>query len=255
MANIKPIRMLSATLFGVRVDCVKVEDVLNFIIYSIRMSSKAFISYVNVHAINIARRDEKFREIVNRSSLVFCDGFGVKWGARMLGQPIGERMTPPDWIDLLCERLNKDGFSMFLLGDEPGVAESCGNTLLARHPGLRFVGSHHGFFKKTGVENDHIIDKINDCNPDIVLVGFGMPIQEYWVDENIRRINAKVILSVGALFRWISGIDRRAPKWASDIGLEWLFRFLKSPIKHFDRYFIGNLSFGFKVLWHAIWRI
>jgi N-acetylglucosaminyldiphosphoundecaprenol N-acetyl-beta-D-mannosaminyltransferase len=105
---------------------------------------------------------------------------------------------------------------------------------------LNIVGSHHGFFQKKGLENDSVISKINAVAPDILLVGMGMPTQEFWIDDNIDRLNAKTYIPVGAAFRWYSGIDKRAPKWVTDYGFEWLARFISHPNKFFERYGVGN---------------
>jgi N-acetylglucosaminyldiphosphoundecaprenol N-acetyl-beta-D-mannosaminyltransferase len=180
---------------------------------------------------------------------VFCDGFGVKWGARLAGQPPPQRYTPPDWIDPLCGACAQRGLSLFLLGDKAGTVEKAAHTLQARHAGLRIAGWQHGFFdKRAGAENDAVIRAINAAQPDVLLVGFGQPAQELWLDANWAALEAPVAMTVGALFSYVAGDVRRAPRWMTEHGLEWLGRLLIEPRRLWQRYLIGLPVFFARVL-------
>jgi N-acetylglucosaminyldiphosphoundecaprenol N-acetyl-beta-D-mannosaminyltransferase len=203
---------------------------------------------VNVHAMNIAQEQPDFRRYLQTADLVFCDGYGVKWLARLLHIDIPYRLTPPDWVDDFARASAQAGQSVFILGDENGLADQFGRTLESRHPGYRHAGAHHGFFKKTGPENDAIIKMINDSGATHLLVGFGMPLQERWIEANVDALQVKVAISVGALFRWYLGIEARAPKWMADRGLEWVPRLMRHPVRHFRRYVVGNPLFLARVL-------
>ncbi len=203
---------------------------------------------VNVHAMNLAAGDPEFHAALRRADLVFCDGFGVKWGASLLGKPIPHRMTPPDWIDAFAAATAAAGQSVFALGDEDGVAARFQQLLAERHPGYRSAGAHHGFFAKQGAENDAVIEAVNASGAVHLLVGFGMPLQEKWLEENAARLRPRVQIPVGALFRWYTGIEQRAPKWMTDNGLEWLHRLARHPGRHFRRYAVGNPQFLLRVV-------
>jgi N-acetylglucosaminyldiphosphoundecaprenol N-acetyl-beta-D-mannosaminyltransferase len=156
------------------------------------------------------------------------------------GQRLNHRNTPPDWLDDLSGIVSDEGFSLFFLGDKEEVAAKAALIMSERYQRLCIVGTHHGFFEKNGYESDEIVSKINTTAPYILLVGMGMPLEEFWIDENIDRLNAKVYLQVGAAFRWYSGVEKRAPKWITNNGLEWLSRLTLYPVKLFRRYVIGN---------------
>lgn len=205
-------------------------------------------SYVNVHAMNLAASNESFRTALIQSDLVFCDGIGVKWAGRLAGHRIPHRMTPPDWIDEFAAATARAGQSVFALGDEAGIAARFQQLLASRHPGYCDAGSHHGFFHKEGAENDTVVGAINASGAHHLLIGFGMPLQELWLERNARRLAPRVLMPVGALFRWYTGTDRRAPRWMTDHGLEWLARFARHPLRHFRRYAIGNPAFMLRVL-------
>lgn len=203
---------------------------------------------VNVRALNLMEDHGEFRSWINQAELVFCDGAGVQLAARFLGLDIPERLSVMDWIDDFLFAASKTGVSIFLLGDEPGVAELCANTIRRRHPDTRLVGTYHGFFNKDGPENDAVISMIGAAQPDVVLVGMGMPIQEQWIEDNIHQLGAITYVPVGAAFRWYSGIDRLAPQWMARHSLEWVWRLTRHPIRYFDRYVLGNLRFAVRLV-------
>ncbi|MBT8400141.1 MAG: WecB/TagA/CpsF family glycosyltransferase [Rhodothermia bacterium] len=237
----------TADLFGIRVASLRKPELVELLVQWAGGKDRRLVSHVNVHAINLAMRNDRFRAALDRADLVFCDGHGVKWGAGKLGFEIPERLAVMDWIDELAEAMIGRELSLFLLGDVEGVAERCAALLARDHPGLRVAGTHHGFFDKSGDESARVVEKVNDSGADILMVGFGMPLQEFWIDDTFDSLDANLILPVGAAFRWYAGVERRAPKWMIHRGLEWLWRLGHHPVKMFRRYVIGNPAFAFRV--------
>ena len=236
-------------LLGVRIHSLSLEQLLSTIECTILRDERAIIAYVNVHAINLAFDLAWFRAFLNRSELVFCDGVGVRWGVRLLGDRIPHRFTPPDWVADLAETARRRDFTLFFLGARPGVAEKAAVQLERRFPGLRIAGTHHGYFDKApgSDENEAVIGRINAVQPNILILGFGMPLQERWLVENWDRIDANVALPAGALFDYVSGELPRAPRWMTEHGLEWLGRLLVEPRRLWRRYLIGNPLFLWRV--------
>jgi len=237
-------------ILGVRVTPVSVPQLLTYIGYCVEAGRSALVLHVNAHALNLAWKEPWLRGFLNTVDLVFCDGAGVILAARMLGQRIPERITYADWMWQLAAYAEERGFTIFLLGARPGVAELAACKLMERFPGLRIVGSHHGYFDKTagGCENQAVVEKINRARPDILVVGFGMPLQERWLMENWRHLDARVLLTGGAVFDYVSGSLRRAPRWMTDHGLEWLGRLCVEPRRLWRRYLVGNPLFLWRVI-------
>ncbi len=198
------------------------------------------VMYANAHAINLAQHDHRFRDTLNAADIVFCDGSGVQWAARMLGGHLPERMTPPDWIAAFLRDCGSQQWGIFLLGAAPGVADAAADKLAAVCPGLACT-SQHGFFGDD--ETSQVIASINASGAQVLLVGMGMPKQEAWVTENAHRLNVSTILTVGALFDYIAGSVPRGPKWMTDHGLEWLARLMIEPRRLGKRYLLGNPLF------------
>jgi N-acetylglucosaminyldiphosphoundecaprenol N-acetyl-beta-D-mannosaminyltransferase len=234
----------------VPIDAVTVEGLHADLLRSVRLGVPSTVLHVNAHAINLAHRHEWFAAALRGADLVFCDGYGVLLGARLLGQVLPERITYADWAWQLAGFCEAEGISLYLLGARPGVASTAADRLRDRHPALEVRGTGHGYFDKRAgsLENEAVIAALNRARPDVVVVGFGMPLQERWLCENRPRIEAPVVLSGGAVFDYVSGRLRRPPRWMTDHGLEWLGRLAIEPRRLLLRYLIGNPLFLLRVL-------
>jgi N-acetylglucosaminyldiphosphoundecaprenol N-acetyl-beta-D-mannosaminyltransferase len=237
-------------VLGVHVSGLTVPELHSRIAFLIENEQRALVLNVNVHALNLAYKRPWLREFLNRAHLVFCDGAGVVFGARILGCDLGRRITYADWMWQLAAFCEQHGFALFFLGARRGVAERAAAALKARYPGLRVAGTQHGYFDRTpgSPENQAVLRQINAVEPDILVVGLGMPAQERWLMENWERVQANVALTGGAVFDYLSGDLRRAPRWMTDHGLEWLGRLLIEPRRLWRRYVVGNPLFLWRVL-------
>lgn len=235
-------------LAGIPVHPVTVQDVHAFIERTIQANQKALVLNVNIHCANLAWEQAWLLEFLNEAHLVFCDGDGVRWGARLLGMEPPPKVTYASWIWQLADFSAKRGYRIFFLGACSGVAEKAGQRLRERFPNLRIAGIRDGYFEKEGPENERVIRQINQSRPDILLLGFGMPLQEKWLSENWKRLNAYIFLTGGAVFDYASGNLRRAPGWMIRTHMEWLFRLVQEPRRLFKRYAFGNVIFFTRLL-------
>lgn len=235
----------SLRLLGVRIDLLTMQGLHEKISQHISTSGCSIVAYINIHAVNLACDIPWFKNFLNNAEITFCDGHGVMLGARILGCDMPEKITAAHWTPLFAKYCADHGHSWFLLGSEPGIAEEAAHRLQSIAPGLKIVGSHHGFFDKSSAspDNARVIELINQADPDILFVGFGMPLQEKWVMENRGHIHARVALMAGATLNYAAGHHKRPPGWLTDHGLEWLGRWWYEPKRLAGRYFIGNPLF------------
>ena len=237
-----------AEVLGVEIDPLTLEELLARLEQAIRTRERLTVGYANVHGVLLARRNPEFQRHLRQLDIVFCDGYGLRLGARVLGHPLPERYTAPDWIDGFAAR----GHRLFLLGSRPGVAERAGAVLHARS-GAVIAGTHHGYFDPTSAQNEELLAQIHAASPDIIVVGMGMPRQEAWALTQRARHDTPVVLCVGALFDYLAGVIPRGGPWLTDHGLEWLSRLWFEPRRLWRRYLIGNPTFAVLVL-REWWR-
>jgi len=243
MQSIRRRRESATYLLGVRIDGLRLPELLDRVVRSVETGRKETILYVNAHCMNVQHRDPAYRAILADVDTVYCDGMGVALAARMTGQTIPQRMTGADWIEDLCRLAAARNLSLYLLGGTSEAVHGAAAALRRRHSGLQIVGEHDGY----DVGPD-LVNEINELHPDIVLVGMGVPRQEKWIVRNRSQLDTPVVWAVGGLFDFVSGRVPRGPKWMTEHGLEWLCRLVAEPRRLWRRYLLGNPRF----LWHVL---
>lgn len=240
----------SISILGVNVHLLTIDQLHEVMEHFIETRAHELVLNVNINCLNLTFDHEWLTEFLNSANVVFCDGAGVMLGARILGSEIPQRITYADWLWDLAGLVEDRGYSLYFLGGRPGVAEKAAARLLQVYPSLNVVGTQHGYFDKnpSSRENRLVIDQINAVRPDILVVGFGMPLQEQWLRDNWHNIDSAIALTGGAVFDYISGELRRAPTWMANNGLEWLARLLIEPRRLWRRYILGNPLFLWRVL-------
>lgn len=241
----------TVNVLGVRIKSLTLADLFGEVSRFVAMGVRRTVMYANVHVLNVAYGDPELRGILNAADVVYCDGFGVVLGARLLGGRISGRMTGADWIYPFCEHCVGQGHSVYFLGGRPAIAERAAEVLVTQYPALRVVGTHHGYIHEQLLAGT--IAAINAAQADIVLVGMGTPTQEKWLAAHRSEINAPVCWTVGAVFDYVAGVVPRGPRWMLDHGLEWLCRLYFEPRRLAGRYLIGNPLFLLRVLRRKMW--
>jgi N-acetylglucosaminyldiphosphoundecaprenol N-acetyl-beta-D-mannosaminyltransferase len=251
MGHGRSVRQLSEALpcrvqvLGVGVDPISADELVPRVAALVEQGDEATVTYANVHVLNQARKDQSLSDFLARASLVYCDGNGVRLGARMLGESLPDRMTGADWIwDLAAQAEGR--WRLYWIGGEPGVTAAAAQALQARHPRLA-IETDHGFHPRTGPEDAACIRRINSYGPDIVLVGMGTPEQETWVKDRREQLDAPVVWCLGATADFIAGRTARGPQWLTD-NAEWLARLAAEPRRLWHRYLVGNSVFLARVL-------
>jgi len=241
---------MNIQLLGIEFPVCDLQQLLEAIKAAVEADRRAIILSGNVHAFNLAYEQPWLKDYFNRADIVRVDGAGVQLGARLLGHNLPDRMTWADFAWSLAGFCAERDFSLFFLGARQGVADKAADRLREKFPDLDIGGIHHGFFDKTpgSLENEAVILQINKIKPHILVVGFGMPLQEQWLMENWDHIDANVALTGRAVFDYVSGELHRAPRWMTDNNLEWLGRLLIEPHRLWKRYLVGNPLFLWRVL-------
>src|SRR5690349_20543146 len=228
------------------VDRITLEDMLRAVSTAITAGSRKTIFYANAHAVTLAESDRDFAGAMQRADTVYCDGIGAYVASRVLGSPIPERFTLPDWIVPLAQACRAQGSSIFFLGGQEGVAAEAARRVQAAVPGVR-VFSHHGHFAKDDATSRAVVDLVNKSGAKVLLVGFGMPLQELWINRYRRELAPNVVWAIGAALDFVAGRVRRGPDWLTQNGFEWLTRLIAEPRRLAKRYLIGLPEFAFLV--------
>lgn len=232
-------------LFGIPIDNLSESELFARIGELVERGIPSQVTYVNVDCINKALANRAYRHLIETSDLVYADGMGIVFASWSIGQPLKQRLTGADIFPGLCRLCTEQGYSVFLIGGEPGVIDKAVENIKRLHPQLRIVGTHHGFF--TPEQSKQLVAQVREARPDILLVGMGAPRQEMWIRDHMDELGAPVQWGVGALFDYYAERFPRAPVWMRKVGLEWLFRLALEPRRLWKRYVIGNVLFTMRV--------
>jgi N-acetylglucosaminyldiphosphoundecaprenol N-acetyl-beta-D-mannosaminyltransferase len=246
-------RLTPVNILGVDIHCLRIGDIFRLVGDWIAGGGRRTILYANAHCLNVADRDPGFCAILNQADLIYADGISVVWAAWLLSGCRTEKATGADWIHDFCRLASEKGWRIYILGGRAGVAVTAESKLVALYPGLQVAGVADGFFEvKSEAE---VLRDLERLKPDVLFVGMGTPRQEQWIAEQRASLPVPICWAVGALFDYIAGHERRAPRWLVAVGLEWAWRLLMDPAGKWRRYIIGNPRFVYRVLrqkWSSI---
>lgn len=211
---------------------------------SLSSNSELLMLYANAHTIQLANNSELWLINFYRSAgMVLCDGAGVQLGAMITRQSVPQKIAFNIWFWNFLKFI-EGRYTIFLLGGTDDVNEESSKNFLIACPNLNIVGRHHGYFDKSDPgQSRSILALIEKCKPDILLIGFGQPIQEKWISENADNLHSKVIIACGGAFNFFAGRHPVAPWLIRKMCLEWLYRLSREPKRLFWRYTIGNIKF------------
>jgi len=236
--------ILRVNVLGVGVSAIDPGMALAAIEDWIQRRDPHYVTITGVHGVMESQTDPEVRAIHNRAGLVTPDGMPLVWASRLAGQRHVRRVYGPDLMLAACRRSLETGWRHFLYGGAEGVPELLATRLADRFPGLEITGAFAPPFRPlTDAEDEEIVQRINAARPDIVWVGLSTPKQERWMASHLGRLEAPVMVGVGAAFDFHAGLKRQAPKWIQGTGLEWLFRLITEPRRLWRRYLRNNPVF------------
>jgi N-acetylglucosaminyldiphosphoundecaprenol N-acetyl-beta-D-mannosaminyltransferase len=199
------------------------------------------------------QEDPELREAVLGADFTVPDGQPLVWAMNALGHDLPSRVYGPELMDRACARAAHTGLRMYLYGGRnQGALVQLALNMRRRYPGLQIVGGYAPPFRElTSEEEDAVIGEINRSGADLVWCGIGVPKQEKWMYKMRSRLEAPVLIGVGAAFDFHAGLVPQAPDWMQRFGLEWAYRLAHEPRRLWKRYARYNPLFvgGFARQW------
>jgi N-acetylglucosaminyldiphosphoundecaprenol N-acetyl-beta-D-mannosaminyltransferase len=224
-------------ILGIRVNAMDLPRTVETIDSWLTRREHHYVCLTAAHSVMASRNDPTLISIFSQSGLTVPDGMAIVWLLKLQNHPETKRVYAPDLMLEVCRYSLAKKWRHFFYGGNPGVAERLARRLIERFPGLKVAGFYSPPFHPLNPEEDRaIIQRINDSQADIVWVGTGSPRQERWMADHVGKLNAPVLLGVGAGFDFLSGNKPQAPHWLQGLGMEWLFRLLTEPRRLGKRY-------------------
>ena len=225
-------------ILGVNVSAINMDMALDTIDRWIAGRHQAYVCVTGVHGVIECQSDPQLRRIHNQAGLVTPDGMPLVWVSRLKSRRHVDRVYGPDLMSDVCTASPAKGYRHFLYGGAPGRPEQLAERLRTKYPGIQIVGCHSPPFRPlTPDEDEAIVKQINESGADIVWVGLSTPKQEYWMAAHLGRLEAPVMIGVGAAIDFLAGLKAQAPRWIQRSGLEWFYRLVTEPRRLWRRYF------------------
>lgn len=230
---------------NIEIDNLTMQEALSSIEKLIQEKKNAYVVTPNVDHIVRIEKDSELKKAYENADLILTDGKPLLWIANWHGTPIKEKISGSDLFPRLCQMASEKGYSMFFLGAAEGIAAKAAENLTKKNPRLNIVGTYSppfGFESKPE-EIEKIKNQIKRTHPEILVIGLGCPKQEKFMYHYCNELEVPISLGLGASFDFEAGNIKRAPRWMSNHGLEWLYRITQDPKRLVKRYFTDLIIF------------
>jgi exopolysaccharide biosynthesis WecB/TagA/CpsF family protein len=238
-------------VLGIHVSVTNLDHTLATFARWIDRDERQLVCVTDMNALLHARADERLTHVYNTSGLTVPDGMPLVWAGQKAGFEEMDRVAGPDLLERVMTESAERGWTQYFYGGAEGVAAELRDRFQERHPALKVIGVECPPYRPlTEAEDAALVERLNEAKPDIVWVGLGAPKQERWMADHRDKLNATILVGVGAAFDFHTGRLDRAPRWMQRAGLEWSYRLSKEPKRLWKRYLLGIPRFGFGILRH-----
>lgn len=241
-----------ANVLSVGISSINMDLAVDLASQWIDAGRPGYICLTGVHGVMEARADLAFRRILNRAVINAPDGMPMTWVGRLQGFRHMDRVFGPDFMAAMCRLSAERGYSNFLYGGQPGVAELLRKNLQTKFPGLHVSGTYTPPFSALTPEQEReVVARVQESKPHILWVGLGTPKQERFMAQYLHRLEVPLLVGVGAAFDYHTGRIRDCSAWVKRAGLQWAHRAMQDPVRLWKRYLRNNPIF----LWHIATQI
>ncbi len=238
-------------IVGAPIDLITLRETVSIVDQAIHDGRT--LRHVSINAAKVveAQGHAELRRALVESQLATADGQVIVWAARALGYDAPERVAGIDLMGQLLDLARRRDLGVYLLGAKCEVVEELARQLGGDRQGLRVCGYHHGYF--TAAQEESVVKNIRESGAAMLFVAMGTPAKELFLANHHGALGVPFRMGVGGAFDVMVGLQRRAPVWMQNAGLEWFYRFAQEPGRLWKRYLVGNGRF-LGLLWRELKR-
>ena len=238
---------MAAWIFGLPIEGLNAETVIGAIKQN---TEPLWLVTANPEILLAAKRDPGYQRVLRKATWRLVDGFGLELACRLKGARV-TRVTGVELSEHLLQLANDESWRVALVGSTEPTLKTCVADIRRVYPHITVMSEVGGIVGVDGEgdsANEEAVMRLSQFDPHIVLVAFGHPKQEQWIEKHLGDYpSLRAIVGVGGTFDYWSGAAKRAPRWMRSIGLEWLWRVFLEP-KRIKRIFDAVIVFPIQVL-------
>ncbi len=239
---------VSTRIWGLDYHAVDMAQTLDYLEQVIHAGQPSYAVTANLNYTMLCAKNPRLAAFTQNSALTLCDGMPILWRSKLNSTKLPERVAGSDLIYRLAERCANKKLRVYFYGASEGVAEKAAVALKNLYPKLDVAGVQCPPFRSCSSEEIRSqVARIKQTKPDVLLVALGQPKGEYWIEDHLQELGVPLTIQLGASFDFVAGNATRAPKLLQKLGLEWLYRTVKDPVRLAPRY-ASNLIFLAKAL-------
>jgi N-acetylglucosaminyldiphosphoundecaprenol N-acetyl-beta-D-mannosaminyltransferase len=226
------------------------DNYLNCVQEKIQRREGTHIVTINSEMAMQAQNNAELASVIRASELVIPDGSGVVLFLRSQGI-IVNRCPGIELAEAVVKFASEAGHQVFLIGGAPEIPKTVASKWGEKFPNLEVVGIWDGYFNPE--QEQKLCQELQSSQPQIILVGLGVPRQEFWIRDHRYLCPEAIWIGVGGSFDIWSGLKNRAPRWLRDHHLEWVYRLYKEPWR--ARRMLALPHFVLAVTWQVISKL
>lgn len=233
--------MSRVKICDIPVDALTMQQTIDLIDKAI--VEKRPIHHVVINAAKVvnAKKDNALKESIVNCDIINADGQAIVWAARLLNNPLPERVAGIDLMEALVKLAAEKKYRIFFLGAKEEIVKQVVTTYTDTYGKDIIAGYRNGYFSKE--EEQDVAGQIADSGAQILFVAISSPKKEIFLNTYKEFIQTPFIMGVGGSFDVVAGFVKRAPVWMQKTGLEWFYRVIQEPGRMWKRYLFGNSEF------------
>ncbi len=228
-------------LLGTAVDAIDRDRLIDEVASAANRHASLMVLNHNMHSLALCQKDPGLRQFFESADLIVIDGQPVVTIAQRVGHPIdsSHRLAVLDWFWPMMDRAAAEGWRVLHVGSHAKTIAEATRRIAQRQPDVDFVTIHGYFDKRPGSrESAAVVEQIRSYDPDVILLGMGMPIQEHWLRSVYDSLPSCPVITVGGILGFIGGERPTAPRWMGPVGIEWVYRLVTEPRRLWSRYLL-----------------
>jgi len=213
------------------------------------IGKSGYICLPNAYVLAKAEKNKLLSAILNNSMATFPDGKLLELLAKLKGY---NEVSTVSGYYLLEYFLNNDKTSHYFYGTNDQTLNKLKKRIYQLHPKANLIGFKEAPYLgldeiKNNLKIKSDLIEIAKLSPDILWIGLSSPKQDYIMHYYHNLFESTILVGIGAVFDYYSGVVKISPEWVKRCGFRWLYRFFREPLRMYRKTF-QLFIFSFKII-------